>query len=223
MTVKQMRRVYVSARAPQYLTDWLQSAGWAVIPVHSTDRVYPQVSAHPDIYMCRMGMFPGAPVLFARPGDLGYTYPRNIAYNAVCLDRYLIHRLDCTAEPVRQCAEKMGLRAVHVRQGYTKCSVVTVDGRSVITADAGIAKALLRCCPDVDVLRISEGYVRLDGFPCGFLGGASGRVGDAVVFCGDITTHPDHERIVQFIRVRGLKVVHFPGHPLTDIGSMIEG
>jgi hypothetical protein len=223
MTTRETRSVYVSAGAPYCLTSWLKSTGYRVVQVTATDWVYPQVSDHPDIYMCRMGVFPHAPVLFARPGDLQYTYPGNIAYNAVCLDRYLIHRLDCTAVSVRALADQMGLQAVSVRQGYTKCNTVVVDGCSVITADAGIVKTLSRSCPDVDVLKITEGYVHLAGFSTGFLGGASGRVDDTIVFCGDITTHPDCARIVQFIRARGLEVVHFPGLPLTDVGSIIEG
>ena len=213
--------VCVSADAPAYLTNWLRGAGYTVVRIRPDALVHPAIAAHPDLFMCRMGTAPNAPVLFSRPNELGSCYPADIPYNAVCLDRYLIHRTDCTAPAVRAAAAEMGLREINVRQGYTRCSTVVVDGRSVITADPGIAETL-RAYPDIDVLQILPGHVLLPGFPEGFLGGASGRVGRNVVFCGDIKTHPEHERIAQFIRARDLNVVSFPGQPLLDIGGIIE-
>ena len=95
-----------------------------------------------------------------------------------------------------------------------------VDGNSVITADRGIVSALKKC-PDIDVLPISQGFVRLEKFEYGFLGGASGKVGNEIVFNGDLSAHPDYEAICRFIEARGLSVKYFPGYPLTDIGSIL--
>jgi len=75
---------------------------------------------------------------------------------------------------------------------------------------------------DVEVLTVREGHVLLPGFDTGFIGGASGRVGDEIIFNGDLSAHPDFEKIRDFIQCRGLKVRYFPGLPLTDIGSIIE-
>ena len=117
-------------------------------------------------------------------------------------------------------ARKIGLAFIHVNQGYTKCNCVVVDGNSVITADRGIVSALKKC-PDIDVLPISQGFVRLEKFEYGFLGGASGKVGNEIVFNGDLSAHPDYEAICRFIEARGLSVKYFPGYPLTDIGSIL--
>jgi hypothetical protein len=69
-----------------------------------------------------------------------------------------------------------------VKQGYTKCSLVVVDEKSVITSDMGLAAALQRF--EIDVLLISQGHVALPGLQYGFLGGASGRAGDEILFNG---------------------------------------
>ena len=73
----------------------------------------------------------------------------------------------------------------------------------------------------MDVLTVTAGHVVLPGYDTGFIGGASGRIGDTVYFNGDLTAHPDFESIVRFIEDRGLKVKWFEDWPLTDTGSII--
>lgn len=51
-----------------------------------------------------------------------------------------------------------------------------------------------------------ESQVILEGQPYGFLGGASGKVGNTIIFNGDITRHSDYEAIREFIESRGLDI-----------------
>ena len=118
-------------------------------------------------------------------------------------------------------AKAAGKIPVDVRQGYARCSSAVVDGRSVITADPGIAAALMKL-GDVDVLTVEPGHVLLPGFDYGFIGGASGRVGDELIFSGDLSAHPDFRAIEAFADQRGVRLKCFPEFPLTDIGSIIE-
>ena len=106
------------------------------------------------------------------------------------------------------------------RQGYTKCSTVVVDSRSLITADQGIAAACSKA-EDLDVLLVQEGHVALEGYDTGFIGGASGRVGDEIIFNGDLSAHPDFQKIKDFIEERGLECKWLPEYPLTDIGTIM--
>lgn len=188
-----------------------------VILVDKTAPVYDAVSCHPDIYYCRL---PDGSVIQAKTGEIGSAYPENIGFNALCLDKYFIHNLKYTNARLKSQAERLELIPVNVRQGYTKCSCVAVDGSSVITSDDGIYK-VLSALDDVNVLKIRHGYVHLDGFEYGFLGGASGRVGDTLYFAGDITKHPDFELIRTFIEQRNVRIKWFE-FPLCDIGSIIE-
>ncbi len=217
-----MKNIYVSSKADFLLTDYLSGTAGTVIKVEPGGATYPAVDAHPDIYMCKMGIEAHPHIFFGNRNELGEEYPLNIKFNAVCLDRYFIHRLKYTSPELLNEARRLGMALIDVRQGYTKCSCVVVDGHSVITADAGILRRL-RQYPGIDVLPVRQGCVRLEGFEYGFLGGASGRVGHEVIFNGDLSVHPDYIAIRSFIEDRGLKVTYFPDYPLTDIGSIIEG
>lgn len=210
-----MSNIYVSETAHPILAAHLESLGHQVISVKKTNCTYDPVSSHPDIYMCGMG--PEQPVFFGVPKNLGRRYPANIIYNAACTGKFFIHNLKYTDSALLKQAKKMA--KIHVPQGYAKCNAVIVDETSIITSDQGIYKA---CLDKLDVLLISPGHVRLSGFPYGFLGGASGRIGDEIFFNGNLTKHPDYKKIAAFIEERNLKLTYFDQYELEDIGSIIE-
>lgn len=215
-----MERTYISKNANFRLREYLESLGRTLEPVSSRGIVSRPVSDHPDVFLCRLGIDDDAPVYSALAEDLGPLYPRDCAYNAACTGRYFIHNFSCTAPVLLEAARRMNMVMIDVKQGYAKCSIVIVDADSIITYDEGIIKACARF-PELSVLRVRPGFVRLDGHPSGFIGGTSGRVGDTVVFNGDLSKHPDFARIVEFIETRGLKCKWFPEYQLTDIGSII--
>ncbi len=214
-----MWKVYVSGDAHQALKDYISGMGWQLVTVRDQPSLGAGVSSHPDLMMCKLGVYPGSPLVTADPVPSG-AYPANASYCALALDRYFIHRLDITAPPLLRAADGLGLHMVNVRQGYARCGALPVDGNSVITSDPGIAR-VLSGLGDVDVLVISPGHVELPGFPYGFIGGTAGRLGGTIVFNGDIDRHPDGGAIRSFISSRGLSVKSFPGLPLVDIGSII--
>ena len=210
--------VYVSAEADGRLLEHLRNTGADVVCVGPTDEVYGAIDSHPDIRMCAVT---GSQLITARPGELGRGYPACAAFCALCLDRYFVHNLKITNPRLLEAAKAAGKIPVDVRQGYARCSSAVVDGRSVITADPGIAAALVKL-GDVDVLTVEPGHVLLLGFDYGFIGGASGRLGDELVFSGDLSAHPDFRAIEAFADQRGVRLKYFPEFPLTDIGSIIE-
>lgn len=179
------------------------------------------VGAHPDLRVCRLGGNKNESALLCDVSELGNNYPDNAKFCAVFLDKYMIHRLNITHPNLLCAAKKRGLKCANVRQGYTKCSVIVVNGRAIITSDDGIYNAVSGL-PDVEVLKVAPGYVSLPEFKNGFIGGASGRVGQEIVFNGDISVHPDYERIKMFIERHGLLLRYFSDLPLKDVGSIIE-
>ena len=107
-----------------------------------------------------------------------------------------------------------------VRQGYSRCAVCTVDADSIITADRGIAVAAES--NGMHVLLIRPGYIRLEGYPYGFIGGASCKLAsDKLAFTGSLDIHPDREAILGFLSERGISPVYLSQEPAFDIGSMI--
>ena len=224
------KQITISADCEARFVQFFREQGYETDLFHTADIVAPELSNHPDMFMCKMGALDEAPIISyfggGSGGDtaavtLGPVYPGDIAYNAACTGRYLIHNLKYTAPPIKQFAEKAGMCLVDVKQGYAKCSTVIVDEESIITYDRGIGRACRSA--GMDVLMIGPGQVLLPGYDTGFIGGASGRVGDTIVFHGDLFSHPDGDAIAEFITGRGLKVRSFEDWPLTDIGSVLCG
>ena len=105
------------------------------------------------------------------------------------------------------------------RQGYSRCACCPVERDAVITADRGIAKA---AAAGLSALLISEGFVRLDGFPYGFIGGAAFKLADnKLAFTGRLDGHPDRDRILLFLAAHGIEAVFLTENELFDIGSAI--
>ncbi|WP_051280322.1 DUF6873 family GME fold protein [Anaerovorax odorimutans] len=211
-----MSTVYLSENADESLKEYIIDTGHVLMEVKKTADVYDGIATHPDIYICKI-----CDQLITEEGDLGYNYPNNVKYNAACVGKYFIHNTNYTAPKLLEFAKQKGLTIVHVNQGYTKCNLAIVDDKSVITSDEGIAKTL-ESTTDIDVLLISNGNIKLKGFPYGFIGGTSGRVGDAMVFHGDLSEHPDYIEMSNFVFDRGFCLQYFDSFELEDIGSIIE-
>jgi hypothetical protein len=231
-----MNRVCLSEKTNIMLKDYLRSRGYEIIEVRKTEAVYDAVSCHTDIYLCKIGdglivsqeQYPliKDDLLRCRVtysvgvSPLGRRYPADIKYNAAQLGGYLIHLTNQTDPVILDKAKETGLKPIHVKQGYTKCNLVIVDENAVISSDEGMSAVLNRY--GIEVLLITQGHVKLSGFPYGFLGGASGRVGSELLFNGNLSVHPDFEKIKEFIGKRGLKTVWFEDYPLEDVGSLIQ-
>ena len=234
-----MNCVFISHKAGPELSGFLRELGKTLIEIKETGCVYREIADHPDIYVClvndslitspeqyeniasQIANVPDRPRLILGSKPLGIKYPGSAIYNAVQVGRFLIHNTGFTDDSVLEAAGISGLKLINVAQGYTNCSIAVVDERSIITSDLGIASAIRRCHPEIDVLTVSPGHVRLEGFEYGFLGGTSGRIGNYVIFNGNLEEHPDFFKIREFIESRSLKLKYFREYPLTDIGSII--
>lgn len=231
-----MSTILLSEKANDSIKEYLREHGHSIVEIQSTEAVYDAISSHADIYLCKLGnrlllakeqrpFIKDDLTKFGVPytvgsSKLGYQYPDNVKYNAAVIGNHFVHNLKLTEPALLDNAKSLGMNVIHVKQGYTKCNLVIVDGHSVITSDQGVCQAL--SSSGIDVLLISQGHVKLDGFLYGFLGGASGRVGNEILFHGDLSVHPDFPSIMRFIEERGLQIKYFPEYPLEDIGSIVE-
>ncbi len=234
--IHSMNVICLSEHANKILKKNLRSQGYTLIEIKKSEAVYDAISSHGDIYLCKIcselvvapAQLPMIQEELLRSGikysmgasDLGPSYPMNVSYNAAQVGNYLIHNLNHTDPVILNKAKEFGLKQILVKQGYTKCNLVVINDHSAITSDPGLAAALNK--NNLEILLITQGHVHLTGFPYGFLGGASGRVGDEVIFNGNLSAHPDCDRIIEFIRQRGLQVTFFKEYPLEDIGSIIQ-
>lgn len=219
----------------------------AVLDTEQLIHVDPRIATHPDIYMCQLGLWNEAGIFVGDPERLRPDYPNDIIYNAVCTRDYVFHRIENTDRDLMDAiiTWRQGLaydtyqpdseghfheetKVIGVRQGYTRCSCLPVNNDSFITSDEGIARALE--AQGAAVLLICEGHIKLRGFEHGFIGGTGGNIyinsggitdQKAIIFNGDLSTHPDFEKITGFIKSRNILPVWFEDYALEDIGSIL--
>ncbi|MCI8348573.1 MAG: hypothetical protein HFE74_03925 [Firmicutes bacterium] len=211
-----MSKIYISKLANNILQEYLQNNGHIIKQINSKASVDPAIAFHPDIYMCNLG----EKIFHGDPGLLLPDYPGHAIYNGCSTGKFFIHNLKITSPDLMNTVDKLNQIKIHVAQGYTKCNCVVIDENSIITADKGIEKSAKKA--GMDVLLIQPAQVNLKGYRYGFLGGASGKVGNSIIFNGNITNHSDYNIIKNFIKKRDLDLVYFNQYPLTDIGSIIE-
>lgn len=217
-----MKLAYLSSLAHPDLRTYLTNSGYVIHTFPKLRTLSELVSNHPDVLLCKLGIMPESPIYEGVANELNPIYPSDCRYNATCTGKFFIHKLAITDTGLLSAAKTNcgdELQLINVRQGYTKCSTVIVDEDSIITYDKGIAKP----CEAVgmSVLLVEPGFVKLQGADTGFIGGASGRVDDEIVFNGNLSAHPNFREITTFIEDRGLGCKWFDSYELEDIGSII--
>ncbi len=215
----------------------LLERGFSPVLLPEYPRLQKGVSSHPDMlfffykrkYICTKEYFMIAKDVTELLSQMGYSpvisnetpspeYPHDVIFNALMIGKYIFGNEKALSKSLIELAEAEGVEIVNVKQGYTKCSVCKVSENAIITADKGIAKeASLR---GIDVLTVSPEGVLLNGYDCGFIGGASGSDQDAVYFCGDIMTHPDGAQLSDFCRAHGKECISLSDEPLFDVGTL---
>lgn len=200
-----------------------------IIRLPSFDRLDYPVSSHPDMLVLPTG---GRSILVYREyygahRDLfdgkkfdvnvtdaipGMKYPSDILLNFLIFGNNIIGRIDMLPPELKA----LGLHPISAKQGYARCSVCLADG-CAITADKTLADILAGM--GADVLLISPGGIKLDGYDYGFIGGASIVYRNELIFFGNPATHPDGEKIAVFADRHGLKIHSLSDGELTDFGG----
>lgn len=151
--------------------------------------------------------------------NLSGKYPGDVLLNCVCVGKNFICNTQTVAEEILSEMKKSGYNIINVSQGYTKCSVVPVSEKAIITDDESVYSECVK--HGIDVLKVSKGSVRLDGFDYGFIGGTAGMISEnTILFNGNIKQHQDYKAIELFLEKHSVKFV-CTEDKLTDIGSII--
>lgn len=150
----------------------------------------------------------------------GSKYPDDVRLNCTLIgDKIICNRKTVSAE-IMKYAELNGLTVINTNQGYSRCSVCVVNENAIITDDKSIFTATQNFLNDV--LFISKGSIRLDGYDCGFIGGCCGKIDkDKLAFNGMIESHKDYKEIIDFLNRNGVSCIELNNKPLTDIGGIL--
>ena len=231
------RFAIIDGRAEGIIAEPLRALGYNVLSLPPFDKLDVPVSAHPDMLLWAHGRtvithreyYPLARTVFDTLEEGGYEiilseqeiskrYPADVPLNCAVVGKFLIANTGTLSPLVEKVARESSLSVLHVNQGYAKCSTFIVDESSVITADTSIANACLGA--GLDVLKICEGNIRLDGYGYGFIGGAGGVDESRIFFAGDPAYHPDGASIIEFCKQRQKEIVVLADTPLFDVGTI---
>lgn len=219
-----------------FVCDNVLNSGSNFLPSFTLSDVLFGINSHPDMSVCPL--FDGD-VIVAKEGycyykkilpeslniikgenDLKKEYPFDIALNAVIIDGKLFHNLKYTDKALLKYCQNKNIEFVNVKQGYTKCSTLIVDEKSVITSDKKLNEIYLK--NGLDSLFVSNDDILINNFEHGFIGGCGGKISkDTIGFFGDITKHKDYMKIKEFLTKRNIKHKMILNGPLFDYGSLI--
>ena len=149
----------------------------------------------------------------------GVNYPLDAIFNGLLMGDKLFCKSDTFSKDILEYAGNLGIKTHHVKQGYPACTVLKISENAAITADLGMAKALVS--EGISVLTICNGAVSLPPYEYGFIGGAGEVYGDNVYFLGDIYSHPEAQKILGFIKENGKTAICLSDEPLSDLGGII--
>ncbi len=204
---------------------------------HDAPQVYGSIAHHPDIYFFQADkdMLVHSPdvdkTFLERLTDFGIKlvrgyrspygkYPSTALYNAARVGKNIFLNIESVDRAVLETARGKGLTLVDVTQGYTRCSVLSVGEKAIITSDRKIAAEALD--KGLDVFEVSPYPVLLPGETHGFIGGAGGSSpGGEVILLGDAGLHPQGAEIKDFISVNSAGCVLAETLPLYDAGSLV--
>ncbi len=237
-TAREMTIAIVDGRISSVIEAELYRYAERIIKLPPFSRLAAPVASHPDMLIFAYGgvIFTWSEYrretseIFAELEKLGFEireiaenasseYPADVKLNCAVIGKRFIANKNAVSASVLAFAEEKNIEIIHTRQGYAKCSAVCISENAIITADPSVYNSAVRV--GIDALKIDEGYVRLDGYNTGFIGGASGGVGDKILFCGMLGAHPSGEKIREFCRLHGKTAVSLSDEPLYDYGTVM--
>lgn len=191
------------------------------------------VCAHPDMLIAQIGSellvhenYREGRALLERlgiPYSLSHApvdakYPEDVRLNCLATDEIFLSNEKYISREALTLADRMGLRRIHVKQGYAKCSCAYA-GHAIATADRGIAKAVL----GVDVLLLQPSMIGIECYGTGFIGGASVLLDDRTLgFFGRIEDFGQYSELTEFFGAHGVRLVSLGQTPLFDYGGAVD-
>lgn len=152
----------------------------------------------------------------ANPGD---TYPSVCAYNIARVGKHIICNTKIADNNILKYYKENNYKIIHVNQGYTKCNVCPISDSSFFTEDRGIFDSL-KNEPTLTAYLLEKGGVRLSGFDYGFIGGATGKIGDTLICCGKLEANK--EKILKILSALNMQLLELSDDSIYDYGSILS-
>ena len=235
-----IKNLIIDERMRTIEKDKLKELGYNLIEINQNNIVYPEISAHVDIFTCKIGE-----KLIVEPSQYNHIksnlqykyleqgnknieakYPFDIKYNVCTIGKKALHNFDYTDSKIKDELIEQGYELINTRQGYTNCSIAVIDDKSAIVTDKGLYKILkkhnidvlyLEYEPDIKLLN-NKSYSNRKGF----IGGSISRIDEHVIVFGDLSKIDEDEQIKNFIEKRNLNIIQFKGLDVIDYGGVVR-
>lgn len=146
-------------------------------------------------------------------------YPHDCIFNALVMGDRIFCKSDSVSPAILRAAYKYGKKVISTKQGYPACMVLPLGARDAVTADAGMARILMR--EGINVTLINNGGISLPPYEYGFIGGCAGISDGTVYFLGNPERHPDSDKIIGALERAGLRFVALADTELFDLGRIV--
>lgn len=226
-------KIIIDSRMRNEEKEYLKKYG-ELIEIECQDCVYDEISAHPDIFFCKInGQIFQAPNLKLEKqlktqkgsSSVGKQYPDDVKYNICQIGKKIIHNFKYTDHLVNEYINSVELEKINIKQGYAKCSIAVTSENSCITSDEGIYKTLQK--ENIDVLLLRDEIVHLQDKNknitnmSGFIGGSSCIIDNKFILFGDSNKLNSKSKLVDFLNKQKLELIDFKNLEIIDYGGVI--
>ena len=150
----------------------------------------------------------------------GSTYPSVCAYNIARVGEHILCNTKIADTKILKYYEENNYKIIHVNQGYTKCNVCPISDSVFLTEDQGIFNSV-KSEPALTAYLLEKGEVSLNGFDYGFIGGATGKIGNnTLVCCGKLIANK--EKILKLLSALNMQLLELSYRSIYDYGSILS-
>ena len=226
-------KIIIDSRMRNEEKEYLKKYG-ELIEIECQDCVYDEISAHPDIFFCKINdqIFQAPNLKLEKQlktqkgsSSVGKQYPDDVKYNICQIGKKIIHNFKYTDSLVNDYINSIGLEKINIKQGYTKCSIAVTSENSCITSDEGIYKTLQK--ENIDVLLLRDEIIHLQDKNKnitnmnGFIGGSSCIIDNKFILFGDSNKLNSKSKLVDFLNKQKLELIDFKNLEIIDYGGVI--
>ena len=226
----------IDSRMREFEKNKLKDLNYNFYEIKPIKSLYYEIASHVDIHCCKIlnilitNNSINIPNSILGTSNLNEKYPYDIPYNVCILGNLAIHNFKYTDKKILEILEKNNFDKIHIKQGYSKCSIAVIDEKSVIVTDKNIASVLRN--HNIDVLELDTNINKNIhllknetgeySYMTGFIGGVISRIDDFVFISGDLNKIDNNNKIRNFIKKRNLKIIDFPNKDIIDYGGIIN-
>ena len=218
-----VKSLFVSAILSDTIKDNLTNAGITTVIAPLCKTLRSELKFHPDIVLHNVakGKWLTASgdyvnnLLIKGNVVLQDKYPLDCQYNCFIVDGVL-YGGKSVADEIKSYSNQI----ITVAQGYTKCSTVILSKEDYITSDITIFNALKN--NGKNVLKVTNGGIKLNGYSCGFIGGCTGVLGNKeLCVTGKAELLEDYQKINDFCRNIGYTIISLSNDEPYDYGGLL--